>query len=86
MCKKGIASIVSNETGRITNIRVDVESGKSNVICDFTGRGSRTSRIVKISNVEAANKKAAKVMEEKLIELDSKVSKNARSGVKLCPA
>ena len=84
MCKKGIAVIVLNENGRIDNIKNVEENGEFEIQCTFTGRGCSTGQTVNILKVVPANNKAAKTLKKELAKLSSKISKNARSGIKAC--
>ena len=72
MCKKGIAAINRNNSGRVENVRLNSEQKE---IGDFFDTRSNTPEIVLISSLTFPNKKAGKKMEEKILELNKKKKK-----------
>lgn len=72
MCKKGIAAVNRNNSGRVENIRLNSENIP---IGDFFDSRSNIPETVLISSLNFSNKKAEKKIEEKLAELGKKKKK-----------
>ncbi len=80
MCKKGIAGKVDGQEGRIHAIRV--QKKEQVLVCTFVARGHTDGKTVNVTEVEPANKKAAKSLKEILNKLNTKI---LNTGVKPSP-